>query len=167
MSLAAATCGPVQVSGSRSLSATQARCGHPGARRGAAAALGPRQRAPLPQRPSRAPGLRDSRQLLGDRSLPGGQELRPGAPRGPCCCGRRGGGSGPDRRGARETPREPRALAPWDPPRLLLGLGLHSLLVEPLAVAASESGTKEVEEEEAEATLGRSVPGRIRLPLHP
>lgn len=98
---------------------------------------------------------------------PGGQELRPGAPRGPCCCGRRGGGSGPDRRGARETPREPRALAPCDPPRLLLGLGLHSLLVEPLAVAASESGTKEVEEEEAEATLGRAVPGRIRLPLHP
>lgn len=73
--------------------------------------------------------------------------------------------------GARETPREPRALAPCDPPCLLPGLGLHSLLAETPAVASSESGTKEVkeaeEEKEEEATLGRAVPGRIRPPFHP
>lgn len=154
------------MSGSRSQRVAQARCGRPGARRGAAAALGPRQRAPLRQRPSRAPGLRDSGQLLGDQPPPGGQKLRPGAPRGPCCRGRRGGGSGPDQRGARETPREPRALAPCDPPRLLPGQRLYSVLAEPPAVAASQSGTKKVEEEE-KATLGRAVPGQIRPLLHP
>lgn len=109
---------------------------------------------------------------------PGGQELRPGAPRGPCCCGRRGGGSSLGRRGARETPQKPRALAPCDPPRLLPSLGLYSLLAEPPAVATAEGewhrggggggGTREssVRTDSAAPPPPRAGGSRVPQPYH-
>lgn len=152
--------------GSCSQRRAQARCGRPGAGHGAAAALGPRQRAPLRQLPSRAPGLRDSGQLLGDQPRRVAKSSARGRPGGPCCSGRQGGGSGPGPLGARETPQNPRALAPCKPPRLLPGPGLHCLHAESTAVSTAESGTKE-EKVEKEVTLGRAAPGRIRQPLRP
>lgn len=132
----------LKATGSRSRRVAQARCGRPGARqrrrRGCSCSGSPTAGAAAAATELSAWAAR-LRAVPWRSAPPGGQELRPGAPQGPCCCGCRGGGSSPGRQGAREIPREPRALAPCDPPYLLPGLGLHSLLAEPPAVATGVS----------------------------
>nr|XP_021509707.1 serine/arginine repetitive matrix protein 3-like [Meriones unguiculatus] len=144
--------------------AALARCGRAGARRGGCSCSGsPTAGAAEPS----ARAARLSGQLLGDRPRRVAKSSARGRPGVPVAARAEGGGGrirpGPAR-GEGNTPESPpRALAPCDPPRLLPGPGLHSLLAEPPAVAAAESGTEE-EEKEEEATPGKAAPGRIRLP---